>query len=54
VPTDDYRPRGPRRALTGWQMVGLVLSIVLGVCGLAVLAFGVLVVVGMNQWASNK
>jgi len=62
VPTDDERPSNPqpwppqrpRRALTGWQGVGLALAIALGVCGLAVLAFGVLFVVGMNQWASNK
>ena len=62
MPSDDDKPTGqqpwppqrPRRALTGWQGAGIALAVVLGVCGLAVLAFGVLLVVGMNQWGSNK
>ncbi len=40
--------------MTVWQGAGLVLAVVLGISGLAVVAVGVLFVVGMNQWASNK
>lgn len=59
MPADDdnpppWPPQRPRRSLTGWQGVGIALAVVLGVSGLVVVAVGVLVVVGMNQWASNK
>jgi hypothetical protein len=40
--------------MTGWQVVGIVVAVVLGVCGLALVAGFVLVAVGMNMWASNK
>jgi len=49
-----WPPQRPRRALTGWQGLGIALAVVLGVSGLVVVAVGVLFLVGMNQWASNK
>jgi hypothetical protein len=66
VPLDDYRPPTERewappqpsprrrRALTGWQVAGIVCAVVLAVCGLAVVAGGVLFMVALNQWGSNK
>jgi hypothetical protein len=37
-----------------WRAVGIVLAVLLGIAGLAVLAFVVVFIVGLNQWGSNK
>jgi hypothetical protein len=37
-----------------WGTVGIVLAVLLGIAGLAVLAFAVVFIVGLNQWGSNK
>jgi hypothetical protein len=42
----------PRRRQ--WSVVGIVLAVLLGIAGLAVLAFAVVFIVGLNQWGSNK
>jgi hypothetical protein len=39
---------------SGWQYAGIVLAVVIGILGLALLGAFVLVVVGMGQWGSNK
>jgi hypothetical protein len=43
--------RSPRG---GWSTAGIVLAIVLGILGLAVLGAAVLFVVGLSNWGSNK
>jgi len=35
-------------------MLGIVVAVVLGIVGLAVLACAVIFIVGLNQWGSNK
>jgi hypothetical protein len=37
-----------------WQILGFALAGVLAVCGLAVLALGMLFAAGMSAWGSNK
>jgi hypothetical protein len=39
---------------SGWRYAGIVLAVVIGVLGLALVGAFVLVVVGMAQWGSNK
>jgi hypothetical protein len=39
---------------SGWRTAGIVLGILVGVAGLLVIAAGIVFVVGINQWASNK
>jgi hypothetical protein len=34
--------------------VGLVVAVVLGIAGLAILACAVVLIVSLNQWGSNK
>ena len=36
------------------RLVGIALAVVAAVCGVVVIGGAILVVVGMNQWASNK
>ena len=42
------------RAHSAWRVAGVVLAVVLGVGGLALIAFVVFMAVAMNQWGSNK
>jgi len=39
---------------SGWHVAGIVLAVVIGILGLAILGGFVLVAVGMAQWGSNK
>ena len=57
-PTEDEwqrryarRARGHRRNATGF---GVVLAVILAVFGLGILAFGVMFVVSLRSWGSNK
>jgi hypothetical protein len=47
-------PRPPRRARSGWSIIGVTLAAVLVVGGLLSVAAMVVLVVGLNQWGSNK
>jgi hypothetical protein len=37
-----------------WSTAGIVVAVLLGIAGLAILASAVIFVVGLNQWGSNK
>jgi hypothetical protein len=47
-------PRGPAPQRSVWTIIGIVLAVVLGIGGLAVVGFAVLLYVGMSHYASNK
>lgn len=46
--------RPPRRALSVWSVIGITLAVVLCVGGLLYVAFIVVLIIGLNQWAANK
>jgi hypothetical protein len=47
---------GPPRQHRGsaWSVLGWSLAVALGVLGLVAIAFGVIVIVGLNSWGNNK
>jgi hypothetical protein len=50
-----YRPPGSgQRARTALGCVGTGLAVIFVMCGLVVVGAGVLFVVGINSWGSNK
>jgi hypothetical protein len=53
-----HRPEGKRRfwgpPWTWWKIAGIVVSAVVAIGGLAVLAFVIVLTVGMSQFGSNK
>jgi hypothetical protein len=52
--TDPHRdpPRGSYR--TGLSVAGIVISVIFILCSLAIVGFGILATVGLNNWAANK
>lgn len=50
----DRPPRWTSTASTIWSVIGITLAAVVLFGGLLYLAFIVVVVVGLNQWAANK
>lgn len=48
------RPPRVRTGLSVWEYVGIALGITLGVGGLVLVGVIVLVIVGLNGYASNK
>jgi hypothetical protein len=48
------RRPGRGGGLSAWAIIGIVAAAVLALGGLAVVGTIVFVVVGLNQWASNK
>ncbi|MCK7622295.1 hypothetical protein MUU72_04005 [Streptomyces sp. RS10V-4] len=53
--SEDPRPgRGGRARRSGWAVFGIVLAVVLALCGLVAVGLAVLMVVGLNQWGSTK
>lgn len=62
-PSPDQRPdpglnqNGPRpgdRASRFWRNVGITVTVILVLGGLAMVAAAVIFVVGINMWAANK
>lgn len=51
---EDEQPPPPQQHRSTWATVGIVLGVVAAVAGLLVVAAGILFVVGLNAWASNK
>lgn len=49
---DRGEPSGGARST--WATVGIVLGVLAAVAGLFVVALVIVVVVGLNSWASNK
>ncbi|MFF3563302.1 hypothetical protein ACFYXS_24965 [Streptomyces sp. NPDC002574] len=49
-----YRPQPRRARRSPWAVVGIVLAVVLGIAGLAVVAAFVLFSVALSNWGSNK
>lgn len=47
-------PAAPPRQTDWWRVFGIVLVVVIGIAGLAVVAAGLLFVVAMNSYGSNK
>ncbi|WP_037571188.1 hypothetical protein [Phaeacidiphilus oryzae] len=47
-------PPAPRRPRSGWAVFGVVVAVLLVLAGLALVAFYVLLIVGLSQWGSNK
>ena len=47
-------PAGSARPNRLWTRLGIALAVVLALGGLAVVGLFVVVIVGINQWGSNK
>ncbi|KUL46063.1 hypothetical protein ADL22_11160 [Streptomyces sp. NRRL F-4489] len=52
----EHPPPGSegRARRSGWAIFGIVLAVVLALCGLLAVGFAVFLVVGLNNWASTK
>lgn len=47
-------PLGPARGRSVWAIIGIILAVVLGIGGLAVVGVMVLLFVGLSHYGSNK
>jgi hypothetical protein len=47
-------PRRPAPQHSVWTIIGIVLAVVLGIGGLAVVGFAVVLFVGLSHYGSNK